>query len=438
MSEASASVAGVRAGQNRGYVLALLTLVYAFNFVDRQILGILAPSIAAELGFADTEIGLLTGFVFAMFYTVLGVPIALLADRTSRVRIVAAALAIWSGFTFLSGFVTSFAWLALARVGVAIGEAGGSPPSHALLSDLYGRTERGRALAVYSLGIPFGIMVAFFTAAALSTAEATNWRLVFFVLGAPGVALAVLITLTVREPERGRLDAPAPRASLGEALRKLLAFPSYWYMCLGISFASFSGYATSAFIVTYITRAFPGVGLPTVLVWLGVVNGTMYAAGTYAGGALADRYAKRSVASYGLVSGLSLLVTVPGLILSLLTDSFGVFLALISVNVFFGGFYLGPSFSVAQNLAPPAVRATSTAIFFFVLNLIALGGGPTVTGYLSDAFATGAIGPGVGEEAGLRYALFALMVPYFVAIVFYLLAARALPRDWARANDDLA
>ena len=437
--------------QNRAYVLGLLTLVYAFNFVDRQILGILAPSIAADLGFEDAEIGLLTGFWFAMFYTVLGLPIALFADRSNRKTVVAVALATWSGFTFLSGFVTSYFWLAAARIGVAIGEAGGSPPSHSLLSDLYEPKERGRALGIYSLGIPFGIMVAFFTAAALSTAEATNWRMVFYVLGAPGVILAAVLFFTAKEPKRGRLDAAAATApSLGDALSRLAAYPSYWLMALGISLASYAAYAMSSFVIVFIAEAYPGVPIPRVLVILGVINGTLYAAGTYAGGAIADRWAKRTDAAYALIGVLAVSVALPTLLIALWVQSWPLFLVFVSLNIFFGGLYLGPSFSVAQNLAPPQVRAMSTAIFFFVLNLIALGGGPTITGALSDVFGLGkevwyipfsgalseAVGGPMGSDLGRRWAMSTLAIAYALAIVFYGLAARYLPRDLARARGE--
>ena len=454
MSETTAGAPPRPRPQARGYVLGLLTLVYAFNFVDRQILSILAPSIANDLGFEDAGIGLLTGFWFALFYTLLGLPIALLADRTNRKAVVSAALALWSGFTFLSGFVTSFGWLAAARVGVAIGEAGGSPPSHSLLSDLYPAKERARALGVYSLGIPFGIMTAFFVSAALSGAESTNWRLVFFVLGAPGVLLALVLLFTVREPRRGQLDTEAAaRATLGEALSQLVRFPSYWAMALGISFASYAGYATSAFIIRFILEAHPGLDLRTVLVVLGVMNATLYAGGTYAGGALADRWSARDGGrGYGLVGVVSVAVAMPALLVAIWTQSWPVFLVFLGVNLFFGGFYLGPSFSVAQNLAPPKARALSTAIFFFVLNLIALGLGPTVTGALSDVIGLGrevawlpgsgalaaAVDGGLGSDLGRRWALSTLAIAYALAIGFYALAAARLPRDLARARGEAA
>jgi MFS family permease len=454
MSTTMGAAAPTRPGQNRGYVLALLTLVYAFNFVDRQILSILAPSIAADLGFEDTGIGLLTGFWFALFYTALGLPIALLADRTNRKAVVAVALAVWSGFTFLSGFVTSFFWLAAARIGVAIGEAGGSPPSHSLLSDLYAPSERARALGVYSLGIPFGIMTAFFVSAALSGAEATNWRLVFFVLGGPGVLLALVLFFTVKEPVRGRLDtAAAAGTGLSEALRKLVTFPSYWAMALGISFASYAGYAVSAFLVRFILEAYPGLDLRTVLVTLGVLNGTLYAAGTYAGGALADRWAARDGGrGYAKVGVASVAIAMPALMVAVWSQSWPLFLAAVSVHIFFGGFYLGPSFSVAQNLAPPKARAMSTAIFFFVLNIIALGLGPTITGALSDVIGLGrevwwlpfsgalaeAVDGGLGSDLGRRWALTTLSVAYLLAIAAYAFAALRLPHDLARARGEAA
>ena len=454
MSETTSTAPAPAAlGNKRGYVLGLLTLVYAFNFVDRQILGILAPSIAADLGFARTEIGLLTGFYFAMFYTVLGLPIALYADRANRKVVVSVALAVWSGFTFLSGFVTSFFWLALARIGVAIGEAGGSPPSHSLLSDLYKPEERAKALGTYSLGIPFGIMVAFFTSAALSTAQDTNWRLVLFVLGAPGVILAVILMLTVKEPQRGRLDAPAAVAGkLGDALRKLTSYKSYWWMALGISFASYAGYAVSAFIIDFIREVHSDVSVVRVLLILGVINGTLYAAGTYAGGALADRWATKTKSAYALVGVFSVMLAAPTLLVAVWSQSWPLFLVFIGIHIFFGGIYLGPSFSVAQNLAPPHLRAVSTAIFFFVLNLIALGLGPTITGALMDVIGTGrevwyvpfsasiaeGVDGGLGEDLGLRWGLTSLMVAYALAVLCYLMAARSLPGDLARARGEAA
>ena len=426
----STTTAAAPRASSRGYVLGLLTLVYAFNFIDRQILSTLGPAIKADLGISNGDFGLLTGIVFALFYTVLAIPVAGLADRFNRVVIVAAALVLWSGFTFASAFAGSFLVLAALRVGVAIGEAGGSPPSHSILSDLYPKAERGRALAIYSMGIPFGLMAAFFVAALLSSGQTTDWRLVLKVIGLPGIVVGFILLLTVGEPQRGQLDQKAAGVPFREALPELLRIPSYWTMCLGISFASFGGYAVSTFVVIYLRGAFPEVDLSRMLVMLGVINGIFYAGGTYVGGALADRIAaRRGPGAYGWVAAASLLVVAPAIIAALYVESYAVCLTLFAIYIFFAGFYLGPSFSVAQNLARPSVRATSTAVFFFVLNLIALGGGPTVVGYLADGFAGGR-----GETAGLRLALTTLAVPYALAVLSYAMAARTLPRDMVRAE----
>ena len=187
----------------RTYVLTILTLVYAFNFIDRQIIGILSPFIKADLGLNDAQLGWLKGLYFAVLYTVVGIPIAWLADRYSRVNIVAISLTLWSGFTALSGMATTYTQLAIARVGVGIGEAGGSPPSHSILSDLYPKEKRAGALAIYSLGIPFGIMLAFFASAFILKGGDANWRLVMLSVGIPGVLLAILLKLTIKEPPRG-------------------------------------------------------------------------------------------------------------------------------------------------------------------------------------------------------------------------------------------
>lgn len=420
----------------RAYALSILTVVYAFNFIDRQILGILAPFIAADLGFDDARIGDLTGFYFALFYTTLALPLAFIADRTNRVRVVAISLAVWSGFTMVSGFVTSFFWLALARIGVAIGEAGGTPPSHAMISDLYPAKARGRAMAVYSLGIPFGIMAAYFCAAAVATADDVDWRRLFFLIGAPGVILAIVLALTVRDPARGQADlsqsatagAEPAGADRRATLGQLLKIPSYWLMCLGISFASFGGYAISAFIVTYLVRAFPAVPVPTLLIILGVINGTAYAGGVYLGGWLADRGAQRSPAAYAQVAALGTLLVVPALFLALFSGQFALAMAGFAAVVFFGGFYLGPSFSVAQSLAPAHARAMASAIFFFVLNLVALGGGPKFVGEVSAALTRSS-----GDATmSIRLALASLVIPFVLALIFFLIAGRTLPADWRR------
>jgi MFS family permease len=429
--------------QNRGVILGLLTVVYAFNFIDRQIIGVLAPFIKADLGLSDTQVGLLTGAVFAIFYTFIGIPIASLVDNTKTIRfgrasltldritIIALSLAVWSFFTLLTGFAAGFMVLALLRIGVAIGEAGCSPPSHSLLSDLYAPKERAKALGTYSLGIPFGTMLAYFAGAFFVSGGTVDWRTAFIVIGFLGLPVAFFLRGLVPEPERGRLDGPSVRKlPFKEALGKLAQIPSYWTMAFGIALASFAGYAVVAFLTTYVTRAFPDVPLVPLLILLGVGNAVFYAGGTYLGGVVADHFGKRSVAAYALVPGVTVAIAGTCLTLGWLAPTFVLMMVAISAFIFFNGFYLGPSFSVAQNLADVSVRATSTAVFFFVLNLVAMGLGPTITGGLSDYFAATTGDP----VLGLRYALIGLAVPYALSAGMFLLSSRLLPRDWERAR----
>jgi len=457
--------------QNRGAILGLLMIVYAFNFIDRQIVGVLAPFIKADLGLSGTQIGLLTGFVFALFYTVIGIPIASLVDNTKtfgmgpvrikfdRVTIIALSLATWSFFTMLTGFAGGFIALALLRIGVAVGEAGCSPPSHSLISDLYAPKERAGALAIFALGIPFGIMLAYFAAAFFAGGGTVDWRLAFIVIGALGIPFALLTKALIPEPERGRMDGPkvAPMP-FGEALADLAKIPSYWTMALGIAFASFGSYAVNAFLTTYILGeptaetawmgAFLGTiapakatilglelsGVQLLLVGLGVGNAIFYATGTYLGGVMADYFGKRSVSAYGLVPAVTVAIAAVAIAFSWTTESPTIFFGGLCVYVFFLGFYLGPSFSVAQNLAKVSVRATSTAVFFFVLNLIALGGGPSITGMMWDSFAAS-----TGDNlVGLRWALLALSASYAVSVLMFLVSAKLLPSDWAKAQGEAA
>jgi len=242
----------------RTFALLLLTLVYGFNFVDRQIVGILAPFIQADLNLTNTQLGLLIGFVFAAFYTIMGIPIAYLADRVNRVGLLSVALALWSGFTALTGFAQNFWQIGLARMGVGVGEAGGSPPSHAIISDMYPKEERASALGIYSLGIPLGIMAAYFITAALMGADPStvNWRRIFVVLGVTGILLSIFVFLVVKEPQRGAMEKvkveKKDAVPFGEAITTLLTIKSWWFMCLGIATASFAAYAFSGFQTKFI------------------------------------------------------------------------------------------------------------------------------------------------------------------------------------------
>ena len=418
----------------RTFVLLLLTLVYAFNFVDRQIIGILSPFIKEDLGLSDGQLGLLKGFLFALFYTVMGIPIAWLADRYNRVKIVAISLAIWSGFTALSGMASNYAQLAFARLGVGIGEAGGSPPSHSIISDLYKKEQRTSALAVYSLGIPLGVMFAFFAAGSL--VDLLGWRNTFIALGIPGVLLSLVVFWAIKEPVRGGTDLekageePAVKPSLWESLSVLLSIPTWWAMCLGIAFASFGSYALSNWGVDYSRRHAPDYDFGTLMNWLGLINGVVYGLGTYLGGLFAERWARSNIRAYGLLPGFALLIATPAFIGQFWVEEVSSFLILHAIFLAAAGTYLGPSFSMAQTLAPVSVRAMSTALFFLVLNLIALGGGPTYVGFMSEMWT-----PEHGDTHSLRLAMTTLVVPFGLAMISFFAAAWFLPKNWAEAEE---
>jgi MFS family permease len=472
VSEASIT-AGAGAAQTtrayRTYVLILLTGVYTFNFIDRQIIGILSPAIKEDLGLADWQLGVLKGFAFAVLYTTLGIPIARLADRKNRVTIIAIALGLWSGFTAISGAATNFVQLTLARVGVGIGEAGGSPPSHSLISDYFPKEKRAGALAIYAMGIPIGVALAYLGGGWVM--QTFGWRVAFVVIGLPGIAMAVLLKLTVREPQRGgmertdhtdafkalrvtepegrierlimsgcklfpvtmRASAFSETATIWRAAKHLLAIPTYRAVVIATTAVSFTSYANGTWIVDFYARSHPEFSLLKVLFWLGVISGTAYAAGTFLGGYMVDKLAKHDKRMYGFIPAVALVISVPCFLISIWVGSpvlSLVFMAPVNLAI---GFYLGPCFALAQTLAPVSIRALSTAIFFFILNMIALGFGPTLTGVLSSVLAEG-----LGEELSLRVSLTAVsFVSLYGAWMFYQTGKRA-PADWAKATGEAA
>ncbi len=419
--------------KNRTFVLCMLTLVYGFNFIDRQIVGILAPFIQQDLELSDTQLGLLIGFAFALFYTIMGIPLALLADRINRVTLLSASLAIWSGFTALTGFAQNFLHIGLARMGVGIGEAGGSPSSHSIISDLYAKEERAGALGFYALGIPIGIMSAFFITAFLLGADPStvNWRRIFIILGVSGVILAVILKLVVEEPVRGAMEGnnQATRVPLKEAVTVLLKIPSWWYMCIGISFATFASYAFGGFQTKFIRTLDPDYDFQMVVIYLGIINGIAYAGGTYFGAKLVDILSKRDVRAYGFVPGISLLLAFPIAIVTLNADNVESHLLWSALLLSLMGTYTGPSFAVAQTLSPVQIRATSTALFFFIFNLIGLGGGPTMAGIMIDYF-----GNSHPPLDAIRLGLISVAGAFVVSFLFFCRAAFSMPKDWADAE----
>jgi MFS family permease len=419
----------------RTFVLILLTIVYGFNFIDRQIVGILAPFIQEDLSLTNTELGLLIGLAFAIFYTTVAIPIAWLADRYNRVNILSIALATWSGFTALTGLATNFVQIGLARMGVGIGEAGGSPPSHSIISDMYPKEERASALGVYAMGIPIGVMAAYFVTAALigASSDEVNWREIFVFLGVSGILLAIIVKLVIREPVRGAMEFNDQREiakpPFVESLKTLLRIPAWWAMCFGIAFGSFVSYSKSAFHTKYLVTLDPSFDFQTLVIILGVINGITYAGGAFFGARLADKWGKRDIRAYGWLPAISITLCLPIGIAAWWSPTVEMNLIFTSFFLLFMGIYLGPSFAIAQTLAPIHMRAMSTALFFFILNMIGLGLGPSISGWMIDLY-----NANYGNVESIRYAMTVTSLMFIPSIISFLIVARKLPKDWADAE----
>ena len=420
----------------RNFVLVLLTIVYGFNFIDRQIMGILAPFIQKDLGLTNTELGLLIGLAFAVFYTFVAIPIAWLADRYNRVNILSIALATWSGFTALTGLANNFIQIGLARMGVGIGEAGGSPPSHSIISDLFPKEERASALGVYSMGIPLGIMAAYFVTASLmgSSGDDVDWRRIFIVLGLTGIGLAVIVKLVLKEPVRGAMefdkDVEIEKPPFMKSLKELMKIPAWWAMCFGIAFGSFVSYAKSAFQTKYLVTLDPTFNFQTLVIILGIMNGTTYAAGAFFGARLADKWGKKDIRAYGWLPAISISLCLPVGLITWWVPSIELHLIFATLFLLLIGIYLGPSFAIAQTLAPVHMRAMSTALFFFILNMIALGGGPTFAGWIMDIFKEN-----FNDLESARYAMTVTSFVFIPSVISFLFVSRFLPRDWKVAEE---
>ena len=386
-------------------VLGLLLATYTFNFIDRTIIATIGQAIKVDLKLTDTQLGLLGGLYFALLYTLLGIPIARLAERWNRVSIISISLVIWSGFTALCGSATSFAQLALYRFGVGVGEAGCSPPSHSLISDYYTPKQRASALSIYSFGIPLGTM--FGAVAGGWLAQEFSWRVAFVIVGLPGILLAVLVKLLVKEPPRGHselkerpleaedlvVEPPKPAFSLagefreiGTVIKVLFGKWPVLHMVLGVTIASFGSYGSNAFVPPYFVRGF-GLGLAQVGLIVGLIGGFSAGIGTLVGGFLTDWAGKKNAKWYALVPAFGLLICTPIYILAYLQTDWKMTAMILLVPGIFHYTYLAPTFAVVQNSVEPRRRATATAILFFFLNLIALGGGPVFTGWLIDHLA---------------------------------------------------
>lgn len=424
----------------RGYAMTLLLLIYVMNFVDRQVINILAEPIKRELGLLDWQLGAMSGLAFALFYTVLGLPIARLAERGHRPYIIASALAVWSLFTALCGLAQNFAQLLLARIGVGVGEAGCTPPSHSLITDYVPKEKRASALAFYSMGTPLGALIGMALGGVI--ADAYGWRMAFIVCGVPGVALAIIAALTLVEPRiRGaaaaiKSAAQAPRAPFRDALATLRRKRTFWFVSFAAALKAFIGYGQAPFAASFFYRVHgeevavlaTQFGLQSggfLGLALGLMAGIGGVLGAYFGGVIADKFGGKDFRAYVSVPAIASLVIIPIYVVAILSTSAVFALGCLFFGSILGALWYGPVYATAQTIVPPHMRATSSAILLFIINLIGLGLGPIAVGAISDAYA---IGLGMGEAEGVRYALLtSAFIGVFAAALFW--AARRWIRE---------
>lgn len=404
------------------YVLAVLLAVYVMNFVDRQVLAIVLDDVKAELGASDTAMGLLSGLAFSLFYTVAGIPIARLADRGNRRGIVAAGLAVWSVMTAACGLAGSFWQLALARFGVGIGEAAGTPPSHSLISDYFPPERRATALAIYGMGIYFGVMFGFLAGGLIR--DAFDWRAAFLACGLPGVPLALLVYLTVREPPRGASEpgpvAPEP-PRLPEIARILFAQRAFQLLTLAACCQAVSGYAVLTWGPAFMGRVH-GLSASAIGSSFGLIAGIGGALGITLGGALADRLARRNARWHAWLSAAVSLLAAPFAVPFYLAADTRIALASFALFYLVNNMYVGSLWSLAQGLVPVRMRAVSSAALLTILNIVGAGLGPLLVGLANDLLA-----PSQGADA-IRWSLLLTAGIGACAAPLFLVCARHLPR----------
>ncbi len=400
-------------------VLAMLLLVYTFNFLDRQILGILVQPIKADLHLTDTQMGLLGGTAFAILYSTLAIPLAFLADRTSRSWVITVSLSIWSLFTALCGAASGFGQLFLFRLGVGVGEAGGVAPSYALIADYFPPERRGRALGIYSMGVPIGLASGTLLGAFIATY--VDWRAAFLAVGVAGLIIAPVFRWLVRDPVR--VAAPVGRAPVSAVFAILASKPSFWLMAFAASMSSLAGYGLAFWVPSLMIRSY-GFDLQTTALYFASLLLIGGASGVFLGGVLADRIGKGDRGIYAKIPAFAWMITAPLFVAGFLSPSpvLAWFLFLIpnALNIL----WLGPMTNAVQHLVPPHMRATASASFLLINNLIGLGVGSFAIGALSDALTVR-----FGTEA-LRYSAMVVACFYVLATILAFLAVKPLRKDW--------
>ena len=431
----------------RAYVLAILLLVYTFNFIDRVVISIIQQPIKAEFGLSDFQLGLLGGPAFAVLYTLLGIPIARLAEKRNRMTILAICLAVWSGATALCGIATSYLGLLMARIGVSVGEAGCTPSAQSVISDYSPADKRATAISIYALGVPVGSMLAAIGGGYI--AQYMGWREAFIILGLPGLLLAIVVKLTIKEPERAGSGPGIETPSFAETFSYLAKKPTFWHVALGSAMASFVGYGVGQYLNSFLMRTHE-LNLLQASQLTGFVLGLAAAFGTFFAGWLADRIVKRHPNALAWLPALGFGICTPFYIIGYMAPSLWIGVPFLVVGAVTHYFYLGCMFAATQGLADPRMRATATAVLLFIVNILGYGLGPPVIGALSDMFANVSMASAglttadcgkamlaasqgactVGQEFGLRWAIFVGLFGYLWAGAHFLFAWKTLRKDW--------
>ncbi len=424
------STPAVISDDQRRYTLFMLVVVFTSSHVDRQIMGILGQPIKESLMISDTQLGLLSGIMFALFYATLGMPMAMWADRNNRRNLIAFSVFLWSLMTALCGMASNFLQLLLLRIGVGVGEAGSNPPSHSMIADLYPPERRATAMAIFGTGVNWGILLGFLVGGWVN--EFFGWRAAFLIVGVPGIALALLVRFTVPEPPRGMAATasrdPLPSAALPQAppFREVVRFMAGHGILRHLIFASalvaFAGYAAVIWVPVYLVRIH-GLGTGMVGTYLALIVGFGGAAGILLAGRLADRLsATRGAQWLPWIVALANLLSLPLLLWTFLAPTAQGALLGFAVPAMLATVYVAPSFALIQNEVPVPMRAVAAAINLFITNIIGLGLGPFSVGFFSDVFA-----PGAGEES-LRYGLMVTGVALLWGVGHYLRCGVLLKR----------
>ncbi len=412
-------------GRSRRYILVMLTLVYVINYLDRNILNQLLPSIKAEFHLSDADLGFLSGTVFAILYATLGVPLAWLADRANRRNLIAISMVLFAAMTALSAFAASFVQLVSARIGTGIGEAGTSPSVNSIISDLYEPKERAGALSFYATGLNVGLLLAFFVGGWIE--QHFGWRDAFLAAGIPGLVIAFMFVFTVPEPQRGHVEQIVDTGEtphLPETIRYLWAQKSFRYIAFGTAMASFGGYAGNTFVPSLFARVFhltPEARGFLIGGLFGVVGGV----GTYFSGVFADWLGKRDVRWNMYVIIVIIVCSLPFLPLFFLSNNFTIAVLCALVPTMNGAAYLAPSYAMVQSLVPLRMRAQAAAILLFTLNIIGFGLGPLLVGWESDL-----LRPAFGDDS-IRWAMLSTAATWIIAGWSFWMASRTLKNDLA-------